>query len=401
MPAARYAPPRGGNGPAGANVSGMALFDLIALGLVILMALSGLRRGFVVGALSLVGLVGGAYVGGRVGTSVLGAEYARWLPLVSLGGAALGAGIGQSLGVMVGRHVRTGLVVLPPLRLLDHAGGAVLGGAIALALCWAVGAVLLYLPGQTELRRYVQDSTILTTLNERFPPERLIDELARIDPFGAIAGPTAGVEAPDPRILESAGVNTAALSVVRIFGTACGLGIEGSGWVAAPDLVVTNAHVVAGVKTPHVDRNDGGRRLAAKVVSFDRVNDVAVLRVAGLKGRPLRLVEPSKGTTGALLGYPENGPYVETPVRVGKKVPLIGRDAYGRFPTSRVVTTIRGEIRSGNSGGPVVDARGRVLTTAFARRAGDGGGYGVPTAFVREAIARAGRKPVDTACVDR
>ena len=379
----------------------MALFDLIALGLVVLMALSGLRRGFVVGALSLVGLVGGAYVGARVGTSVLGAEYARWLPLVSLGGAALGASIGQTLGVMVGRHLRTGLAVLPPLRLFDHVGGGILGGAVALALCWAVGAVLLYIPGQTELRRYVQESSILTALNERFPPERLIDELARIDPFGAIAGPSAGVDAPDAGVLDSAGVNRAALSVVRVVGTACGLGIEGSGWVAAPNLVVTNAHVVAGVETPRVDRNDGGRRLAAKVVAFDKVNDVAVLRVAGLKGRPLRLVEPSKGTAGALLGYPENGPYVETPVRVGKKVPMIGRDAYGRFPTSRVVTTIRGEIRSGNSGGPVVDARGRVLTTAFARRAGDGGGYGVPTAFVRAAIARAGTSSLDTACVDR
>lgn len=379
----------------------MALFDLIALGLVVLMALAGLRRGFVVGALSLAGLVGGAYVGARVGTSVLGAEYARWLPLVSLGGAALGAGIGQSLGVMLGRHLRTGLVVLPPLRALDHVGGGILGGAVALALCWAIGAVLLYIPGQTELRRYVQDSTILTSLNEQFPPERLIDELARIDPFGAIAGPAAGVDAPDPGIVNRAGVSAAALSVVRVVGTACGLGIEGSGWVATPSLVVTNAHVVAGVKTPRVDRNDGGRRLAATVVSFDKVNDVAVLRVDGLKGRPLRLVEPSKGLAGALLGYPENGPYVETPVRVGKDVSMIGRDAYGHFPTSRVVTTIRGEIRSGNSGGPVVDRRGRVLTTAFARRAGDDGGYGVPTAFVRKAIAQAGTTPVDSSCVDR
>ena len=379
----------------------MALFDLIALGLVVLMALSGLRRGLVVGALSLAGLVGGAYVGARLGTSVLGSEYARWLPLVSLGGAALGAGIGQSAGVLIGRSLRTGLLIVPPLRVLDHVGGAALGGAVALALCWAVGAVLLYIPGQTELRRYVQDSTILSTLNERFPPERLIDELARIDPFGALAGPAPDVPAPDPRTLDSAGVNAAALSVVRVVGTACGLGIEGSGWVAARNLVVTNAHVVAGVDTPRVDRNDGGRRLKATIVAFDKVNDVAVLRVPGLKGRPLRLVEPSKGTAGALLGYPENGPYVETPVRVGKDVRMIGRDAYGHFPTSRLVTTVRGEIRSGNSGGPVVDARGRVLTTAFARRAGDGGGYGVPNRFVQDALGSAGTERVGTDCVDR
>ncbi len=379
----------------------MALFDLITLGLAVLMALSGLRRGFIVGALSLAGLAGGAYVGARVGTSLLGAEYARWLPLVTLGGAAVGAIVGQSLGVMLGRSLRRGLVVVPPLRVLDRFGGAALGAALALGLCWAVGAVLLYLPGQTELRRYAQDSTILTTLNEHFPPERLIDELARIDPFGAIAGPAAGVAAPDPGVLESAGVNDAAFGVVRVVGVACGLGVEGSGWVAGPQLVVTNAHVVAGVRTPRVDRNDGGRRLPATVVSFDRTNDVAVLRVPGLKSKPLRLAEPVEGTAGVLLGYPENGPYAETPVRVGRDTSMIGRDAYGHFPTSRRVTTIRGDIRSGNSGGPVVDARGRVLTTVFARRVGGDGGYGVPTASVRAAIAVAGTKQITTACVDR
>lgn len=379
----------------------MSLFDLIALGLVVLMALAGLRRGLVVGALSLAGLVAGAYLGARVGTSLLRADYVRWLPVVSLGGAMLGAAVGQSLGVVLGRHLRTGLVVLPPLRAADHVGGSLLGAATGLALCWAVGAVLIYVPGQTELRRYAEDSTILSTLNDRFPPGRLIDELARIDPFGALAGPAAGVGAPDPSVLEADGVNRAALSVVRVVGSACGMGIEGSGWVAAPDLVVTNAHVVAGVASPHVDRNDGRPALAARVVSFDRVNDVAVLRVAGLHRRPLRLVEPAHGTAGALLGYPDNGPYAETPVRLGKNVPIIGRDAYGTFPTSRVVTTLRGTIRSGNSGGPVVDARGRVLTTAFAQRVGSDGGYGVPTPFVQAALARAGSKAIATTCAGR
>jgi S1-C subfamily serine protease len=88
-------------------------------------------------------------------------------------------------------------------------------------------------------------------------------------------------------------------------------------------------------------------------------------------------------------------------VRVGRDTSMIGRDAYGHFPTTRVVTTIRGDIRSGNSGGPVVDARGRVLTTVFARRVGDDGGYGVPTAIVREAVAGAGTTAIDTDCVDQ
>jgi S1-C subfamily serine protease len=186
---------------------------------------------------------------------------------------------------------------------------------------------------------------------------------------------------------------------VRVIGYACGLGIEGSGWVAAPGLVVTNAHVVAGVSAPHVDRNDGVL-LDASIVVFDKVNDVAVLRVPALKAKALRLGEAVEGTSAGMLGYPSNGPYTETAVRVGRTVQIVGRDAYGRFPTPRRVTTIRGALRSGNSGGPVVDAQGRVLTTVFAQRAGTDGGYGVPTEIVRAAIARAGTKALETSCID-
>jgi S1-C subfamily serine protease len=271
---------------------------------------------------------------------------------------------------------------------------------MGVALCWAVGAAFLYIPGQIELRRYAQDSTILSTLNQEFPPKRLIDTLAHIDPFTTLAGPAAHVEPPDPTVLDSAGVTGAALSVVRVIGYACGLGIEGSGWVAGPGLVVTNAHVVAGMSNPHVDRSDGVL-LDARVVSFDKVNDVAVLHVKGLTASPLRLADADEGTPGGMLGYPGNGPYTETPVRVGRVVEIIGRDAYGHFPTPRRVMTIRGTIRSGNSGGPVVDAEGRVVTTVFAQRAGTDGGYGVPTQLVRAALARAGTEAIETDCAER
>ena len=374
--------------------------DLVALAVVVLAALSGFRRGLVVGVFSLGGLVLGAYVGARVGPTFVGGERARWLPLVALGGAMLFAFVGQSIGVMVGRHLRRGMLVLGPLRVFDSVGGGMLGAATGLVLLWVVGAALLYIPGQSELRRYAQDSTILSSLNEEVPPSRLIDALSRIDPFAALAGPSANVEPPDPSVLGSGGVNSAALSVVRVIGYACGLGIEGSGWVAAPGLVVTNAHVVAGVSAPRVDRNDGVL-LDARVVSFDKKNDVAVLSVPRLKSAPLQLADAVQGTSGGLLGYPGNGPYTETAVRVGAVLELVGRDAYGHFPTSRPATTIRGTIRSGNSGGPVVDAQGRVVTTVFARRAGGDGGYGVPTELVRAALARAGSEAITTPCVDR
>lgn len=378
----------------------MSTVDWIALALIALTALTGFRRGLVVGVFSFGGLVLGFYIGTRVGPSLVGDDRTRWLPLFAVGTAVVVAAFGQALGAYLGRAVRRTLIVVPPLRLLDSAGGGLLGAALGLALCWAVGAVILYLPVETELRRYAQDSKILSTLNKEYPPTRLIDTLAGIDPFGAIAGPSAGVDEPDAAVLDSAGVSAAALSVVRVIGNACGLGIEGSGWVAGPGLVVTNAHVVAGIDAPRVDRNDGDL-LEARVVSFDKTNDIAVLKVPGLAARPLPLADAVEGTPAGMLGYPANGPYTETPVRVGRVVQIVGRDAYGTFPTPRRVTTIRGTVRSGNSGGPVVDARGRVITTVFAQRAGQDGGYGVPTAAVRRAIARAGTEALETPCVDR
>ena len=299
---------------------------------------------------------------------------------------------------MIGRHFRRGLLVLGPLRAFDNMGGLLLGAATGLVLCWAVGATLLYIPGQSSLRRYAQESSILSTLNREFPPNRLIDALDHLDPLAALTGPAANVGPPDPAVLNSAGVNGAALSVVRVVGNACGLGVEGSGWVAAPGLVVTNAHVVAGIDAPMVDRNDGILH-SARVVSFDEVNDIAILRVRRLAAKPLPLADAIEATPGAALGYPGNGPYVETPVRLGRVAQIIGRDAYGHFPTPRRVTTIRGALRSGNSGGPVVDAAGHVVTTVFGRRADTDGGYGVPTDVVRAAIENAGTKAVTSSCI--
>jgi S1-C subfamily serine protease len=376
----------------------VSIFDLIALGLIAFAAFAGFRRGLVVGVFSLAGLALGAYLGARIGPSIVSGDRARWLPLLALGSALLFAAVGRAFGVMIGRHFRRGLLVFGPLRAFDNMGGLLLGIATGLLLCWVVGAALLYLPGQTSLRHYAQESSILSTLNQEFPPTRLMDALDHLDPLAALTGPAANVGPPDPAVLATAGVNAAALSVVRVVGNACGLGVEGSGWVAAPGLVVTNAHVVAGVDEPKVDRNDGVLH-TARIVSFDKVNDIAVLRVRKLTAKPLGLADAIEGTPGAALGYPGDGPYVETPVRLGRVAQIIGKDAYGHFPTPRRVTTVRGALRGGNSGGPVVDAQGHVVTTVFARRADTDGGYGVPTDVVRAAIARAGTTAVSTSCV--
>jgi len=369
--------------------------DWIAAAVIGLAALNGLRRGLVGGAFSLAGIVAGAYFGAKLAPQFLSGSESPYTPLVALGGAVVLGAFLQSAAAVAGNAIRKSLFVLPPLRVLDSLGGLGLGAAAGAAIVWVAGAVALHTPGQTQLREEVQRSRILNEINERVPPSRLLDAIARVDPFTAIRGPQARVGPPDPALLESAGVRTARDSVLRVTGTACGLGVEGSGWVAAPSLVVTNAHVVAGMKDARVDRGDGEFRDAA-VVAFDSRDDVAVLRVDGLGAPPLRLVNPVEGQAVAILGYPENGPFSATPGRIGQTGVVLTDDAYGRGPIRRRVTTLRGTVRHGNSGGPAVDGQGRVQATVFAARVGSASGYAVPSALVREALAQAGAREVSS-----
>ena len=194
-------------------------------------------------------------------------------------------------------------------------------------------------------------------------------------------------------------VKRASQSVVRVTGIACGLGVEGSGWVARRGLVVTNAHVVAGVARPRVDTAQG-RAFVSEVVVFDVANDLAVLRVHGLGAAALPLGQPERGVAVALVGYPQNGPLTRTPARLGGTATVLSRDAYGKGPVRRQMTTIRGAVEPGSSGGPGVDAQGRVRTTVFARRPRETGGYGIPSDLVGKVLVKAaGARPVgETDC---
>jgi S1-C subfamily serine protease len=173
-----------------------------------------------------------------------------------------------------------------------------------------------------------------------------------------------------------------------VLGTACGLGVEGSGWVAGPGLVVTNAHVVAGDDDTTVSVS-GGSELEATAVHYDSRNDLAVLEVEGLDAPALALVDhPRKGTEAAVIGYPENGPLAFTAARLGRTGEVTSEDSYGRGPVQRRMTPFRADVRSGNSGGPVVDLDGHVVTTVFAASTGPGAanGLGVPNEVVAEAL---------------
>ena len=364
------------------------------LGLALLTGLLGARRGFLATALSAAGVVFGALLGARLAPHLLAeGSSSPYTPLVALLGAGALAILFEAVGATAGARLR-GALHFRPLRGADSIGGFVLGAAMGLVLVWVAGAVALQLPGQTRLRQEAQRSEVLQRLNEIAPPSRALRALAQVDPFPAFAGPLAPVEPPSPQVLRTPGVRAAAPSVVRVLGTACGLSIAGSGWVAAPGLVVTNAHVVAGQDDTTVEAA-GTDRLDADVVAFDATNDVAVLRVGGLGARPLRLVEPDSGDSVAVLGYPESGPFTATPARIGPTATVVTEDALGRRRVTRRVTSFLGRVRKGNSGGPAVNARGEVETTVFAARTGSDAGYGVPSDLVREAIGAA-RGPVST-----
>src|SRR5919197_742730 len=372
----------------------MTALDWIAVGIVLLGALGGAVQGFVWSALSLAGLVTGAVLGGHLAPLLLsGGSSSPYAPVIAVVGAATFAIAFEAVGSAVGGALR-GRENRRVLHDLDSAAGVVAGALVGLVAVWVLGAMALQLPGQAQLRQAVQRSELLQRLNAIVPPRTLLNALGRIDPFQSIAGPPLPTQPPDPSVLAQPGVQEAAPSVVRVLGTACGLGVEGSGWVARPGLVVTAAHVVAG-ETDTTVTTLSGAMLPADAVAFDSRNDVAVLRVPGLATRPLRLVDPRAGRSVAIIGYPENGPFDAVPGRIGSTRTVLSQDAYGNGPVTRTVTSLSGSVRHGDSGGPAVDSSGAVQTTVFAARTNGGGGYGVPASLVRRALNSA-TGPVST-----
>ena len=180
---------------------------------------------------------------------------------------------------------------------------------------------------------------------------------------------------------------------MKVLGTACGLGVPGSGWITPGGEVVTNAHVVAGQDDTTVQLGGQGERVDADAIWFDARNDLAILRAPGLAGSPGLRLSPGaeEGRSAAILGFPENGGLDVQPGRLGQTSTVVTQDAYGRGPVERSITSLRGRVRSGNSGGPMVDTSGRVVTTIFAASVSDDGrsGFGVPNAIVSDALGRA------------
>lgn len=379
------------------------MLDWAIVAFTLALALWGYRQGLIVGALTLVGFAVGAFLGSRLGPIVLSqGSDSPYAPLCGAVGALLVGALAAVMLEGVALAVRRRLIRRPLLHHADGAGGAALIGAVALGVAWIFGAVALHAPGTTQLRADVQNSVILRELDHVLPPSGgVLNVLDRVDPAPSITGPATPRELPDPAIASVPAIEAAGTSVVRVLSTACGLGIEGSGWAVRPNLIVTNAHVVAGATDTTVT-TQGGVELDATAVHYEPEDDLALLRVDAKL--PTLKVDAgnSEGDEAAVLGYPENGPFTVTPARVGETRSTVSENSYGRGPVERTITALGGDVRSGNSGGPLLNSEGEAVGVVFAATtSGPKGGFAVPAGEVLEAIHHVSSHEVSTGACTR
>ena len=367
----------------------MAAVDLLIVVLILAVAAWGYYRGLSTNALVLIGFAGGALLGSRVAPLVLEDglrdEFAPALALPGalIFGAALAALL-ERVGFRFGRRLRRA-------GLADAIAGAVLAGCLGLVFVWISGGAAARVD---RLEDPVKDSEIIDRLNAVLPPPGpLLEPDDEPEELPELAGPAPGVRPADPDIVRDPQVRAATRSVVQIYSQDSGG--TGAGWIAGKGIVVTAAHLVLAEDKPTVQVRGKGRLHAATAIWFDCTSDIAVLRAPGLRHvRALKLdVDARKGTSAALIGFPE-GRFEVVPGRLGRTASRVLPGPRGR-PVRRRLTSFLGLARSGNSGGPMVDERGRVVTTVFAKRLRGLSGFGTPSTTVRAALRKAG-PPVDT-----
>ncbi len=360
--------------------------DLLDLALVVVaaaFAVSGYRQGFIVGSLSFIGFVGGAVLGAEFGPAIaralVGGQTQQDVVAVILlvSGAIIGQFVASTIGTAM-RQTMTG----PSSTTVDAIGGSAVSVLSMLLIAWAIGSVLTASPFPVVVQQ-VNNSAVLRTMDKIMPPpaKTMFSEFRRMlasGPFpqvfsGIGAAHLLSVPAPDPAVLGSPGYLAARSRVVKVQGTApsCVRSIEGSGFVYAPNHVLTNAHVVAGVTQGPVVSTADGTRHSASVVFYDPQVDIAVLYVPGLDMSPLRFAgQAQDGSDAVVAGYPLDHPFTAVAARVGDVQRAQGPDIYQTGQVDRQIYEIRAVVEPGNSGGPLLSPAGTVYGVVFAAAVG-------------------------------
>lgn len=394
-------------------MSGGTILDLLLVLLFAAYAVEMYRVGVVAGGLALVGFLGGGLLGLWVVPPLVEqwmttGDPTLWRGLALVFGVLLLATLGQQLGRLAGLRLRS-LVRVRPARVVDSVLGGVLSVVVTAALAWFVaGALSGVLPASAQ--RAVSQSRVLQGIDAVMPvqagqvvagAQRTLDRQGFPRVFtGLQLEPLHPVE--PPKQSTGQGVDAAAASIVKITGVAdaCVRGQEGSGWVAAPHRVVTNAHVVAGVDHPTVHVGGNGTTYPATTVVFDPRRDVAVLAVPGLSATPLSTGgELQHGDSAVVAGYPRGGPYDVGGARVRAVLDAHGADIYGTPGVDRQVYSFRGTVQPGNSGGPLLSPSGQVVGTVFAKSVDHPHtGYALTLEETRSLVQQAARatQPVST-----
>ncbi|MEU4390499.1 MarP family serine protease [Kribbella sp. NPDC023855] len=353
-------------------MSGLDIALLVVTGLV---AISGYIEGFVLGACATIGLLAGAAIGVYGVPRVLD----NFSPSVEVSFAALVlvvilASIGRTIGALLGSKLRN-KISWKPVKAVDALGGAALAAASVLVVSWVLGVAVsgARIPSVTSA---VRGSQVLAKVDEALPggADRALqafNDVVNTDLFPRFLDPFVPerireTQPPDGSIARNPVVRGAYTRIAKVTGVAnCSRGLEGSGFVYAPQRVMTNAHVVAGVSSPKVEVN--GKKYDAKVVLFDSSVDIAVLYVPELDAKPLAFDKDGKAdATAVVLGYPENGPFDSEPARIRSEERLRGPDIYGDKTVTRRAFSIWAQVRPGNSGGPLISAKGTVYGVVFA-----------------------------------
>jgi S1-C subfamily serine protease len=374
------------------------ILDWFLVVLVLAYAVSGYWQGFIAGAFATGGLLLGGLFGIWLTPKLLGdAEPALWVSLAALFVVLICASVGQAIFQYAGARIRSS-IKWQPARALDAVGGAALSMAAVLVVAWALGVAVSgsKLPWAS---REVRDSAVLARVNGVMPA----DAVEALNSFNDVVGSSffpdylepfareriIDVGPPPGRVARDPDVERAGSSVYKIRGeNDCGRGVEGSGFLYGPNKVMTNAHVVAGVDSPVVLVDD--REVRADVVYYNPDIDIAVLSVGGVRGPALRFDRDGQPRqAAAVLGFPEDGPYNVQAARIRGEQRLRSPDIYGDGTVVREVFSVRGLIRPGNSGGPLVSSAGRVLGVVFAASVTDTDtGYALTADQVADAAAQ-------------